>query len=53
MDEVLKPLDLGCGEHEIIKNIKGYKFPIKIIIAVEGALGTVITTYPLKKGRKK
>ncbi len=51
--EVIMPLDLGQGEHEIVKNIPGFKLPMKIIVAVEGALGTVITNFPLKKGRKK
>lgn len=51
--EVLRSLDLAQGEHEIIKDIPGFKFPVKIVVAVEDALRTVITNYPLKKGKKK
>jgi hypothetical protein len=51
--KVLRPLKLAQGEHEIVKDIQGFGFPIKIVVAVEGELGTVITNYPLKKGIKK
>lgn len=50
--KVLRTLDLTQGEHEIIKDIPGFKLPIKIVVTVEGELGTIITNYPLKKGRK-
>jgi len=33
----------------IIKNIDGFKYPIKIVVTVENN----ITNYPLKKGLKK
>jgi len=36
----------------IIKDT-GFKFPLKIVISVEELTATVITAYPLKKGRKK
>ena len=51
--EVLRPLDLAQGEHEIVQEISGFKLPVKIVVAVEGAINTVITNYPLKKGKTK
>ncbi len=49
---ILTSLNLHEGEHEIIRNI-GHKYPLKIIVSVEKGTLTVITNYPLKKGRKK
>ena len=49
--EVLRSLDLAQGEHAIVEEIPGFKLPVKIVVAVEGAVKTVITNYPLKKGR--
>ena len=34
---------------EMIKNIEGFKYPIKIIISVENNIITIITNYPLKR----
>jgi hypothetical protein len=53
IQKALRPLELTQGEHEIIKDIPGFDLPIKIVITVKDELGTVITNYPLKKGRKK
>ncbi len=52
MSAILTSLNLHEGEHEIIKNI-GHKYPLKVIVSVEKDTMTVITNYPLKKGRKK
>ncbi len=41
------------GEHEIIKDVPGFEYPLKIVVSVEEDLITVVTNYPLKKGRKK
>ena len=49
----LTQLELAQGEHEVTKDIPGFDFPIKIVVVVEGGLVTVITNYPLKKGRRK
>ena len=51
--EILKDLDLGEGEHEVIKDVQGFNYPIKIVVSVEGNILTVITNYPLKKGRRQ
>ncbi|MCD4782620.1 MAG: hypothetical protein K8T10_02195 [Candidatus Eremiobacteraeota bacterium] len=51
--ETLKYLQLSEGEHEIVKDFPGLKFPVKMIITVKEEIVTVITNYPFKKGIKK
>jgi hypothetical protein len=51
--DILKTVSLHKGEHEIIKGVPGFKYPLKIVVSVENDLITVITNYSLKKGRKK
>ncbi len=51
--KVLRQLKLAQGEQEVTKDIPGFDLPIKIVVTVEGELVTVITNYPLEKGRKK
>jgi hypothetical protein len=51
--DILKNMSLHQGEHEIIKDIPGFKYPLKIVVSVEEDLTIVITNYPLKKERKK
>jgi hypothetical protein len=53
VEKILADSDLSNGEHEIIKNVSGFKYPIKIVVAIENDIVTVITNYPLKKGRKQ
>jgi hypothetical protein len=53
ISDILNNIKLSNGKHELIKNIKGFKYPIKIEIIIENNILTVITNYPLKKGRKK
>ena len=40
------------GIHEIIEKVEGFKYPLKLVVAVEDDRVTVITNYPLKKGRQ-
>ncbi|WP_328983629.1 hypothetical protein [Thiorhodovibrio winogradskyi] len=49
--EILSDIALSDGEHEIIKNVTGFRYPIKTVVTVEGVKITVITNYPLKKGK--
>lgn len=49
--EILSDIDLSEGGHEIIKNVTGFRYPIKTVVTVEGVTITVITNYPLKKGK--
>jgi hypothetical protein len=51
--DILTNMNLHRGEQEIIKDVEGFKYPLKIVVSVEKDLTTVITNYPLKKGRKK
>ena len=51
--DILANMNLHQGEHEIIKEVLGFKYPLKIVVSVEGNLTTVKTNYPLKKRRKK
>ncbi|MCC7201620.1 MAG: hypothetical protein IT393_03000 [Nitrospirae bacterium] len=50
---LLTSIDFHKGEHEILRNVTGFKYPLKIVVSVEGDTVTVITNYPLKKRRKK
>lgn len=49
---ILSSINFSQGKHEIIKNVKGFKYPLKIVISVENDITTVITNYPFKKGIK-
>ena len=50
--KILQTQDLSEGQHEIIRDILGFKYPIKIIVKVENDFMIVVTNYPLKKGKK-
>jgi hypothetical protein len=51
--DILRNMNLHQGEHEIIKDVSGFKYPLKIVVSVEEDLTTIATNYPLKKGRGK
>lgn len=53
VENILKDAKLRNGEHEIVREVSGFKYPIKIVVAIEDNIMTVITNYPLKKGIKK
>lgn len=48
---ILTGMNLRQGEHEIIRDVAGFPHPLKIVVSVAGDTATVITNYPLKKGR--
>lgn len=50
--KILKETELRSGTHEIIQSVKDFKHPLKIVVAVENDIMTVVTNYPLKKGLK-
>jgi len=50
---ILASMKLLPGEHEIIKKVADIVYPLKIVVSVEKDAITVITNYPLKKGRKR
>jgi len=35
-----------------VEDVKGFKYPLKGVVAVENDIITIVTSYPLKKGRK-
>jgi hypothetical protein len=51
--DILTSMNLSEGKHEIMKGVGGFEHRLKIVVAIEGDIITVITNYPLKKGRKK
>jgi len=51
--EILTGMRLREGEHEIKRIVSGFQYPLKIVFSVEGDTITVVTTYPLKRGRQK
>ncbi len=51
--DILKEMELTDGEHEIIRNGVGLKYPLKLVVSVENNTMTVITYYPLKIRKKK
>ena len=51
--DILASLNLHQGVQEIMRDVAGFQYPLKIVVSVSGDTVTVITNYPLKKGRKK
>lgn len=44
---------LAEGANELLFELPGTKYPVKVVVAVEGGIATIITSYPLKRGREK
>ena len=44
--------DLNDGEHELIRDIGCFKYPIKIVVSVENDIMTVITNYSFEERKK-
>jgi hypothetical protein len=53
VSSILTSMNFHQGEHEIVRNLTGFHYPVKIVVSVEGDTVTIITNYPLKKGRRK
>ncbi len=53
IEKIIENSNIDEGKHELIEDVSGFKYPIKIVVSVEGNIVTVITNYPLKKGRKQ
>jgi hypothetical protein len=51
--EILGNMELSHGKHEIIKKLEGFKFSLKIVVDVKNDILTIVTNYPLRRGRKK
>lgn len=50
--KILEGKELIQGNQESIENVEGFKYPLKVVVSVENDIITVITNYPLKKGKK-
>jgi hypothetical protein len=53
IEKILADSGLSDGEHELIREVSGFKYPIKIVVLVKSNIMTVITNYPLKKERSQ
>jgi hypothetical protein len=53
IESILTNMKLTEGEHDLIENVEGFKYPIKIVVSVEDDILTIIANYPLKKGKNK
>ena len=51
--DILKDIAFSQGKHEIVKAVRGFAYPLKIIVYVESGTVTVVTNYPVRKGRKR
>jgi hypothetical protein len=52
ISKILEETILSPGRHEIVQDLETLKYPLKVVVSVENDIITVISTYPLKKGRK-
>ncbi len=50
--QLLKREKLIAGKHEIVANVDGFRFPLKVVIDVHDGIITIITNYPLKQEKK-
>jgi hypothetical protein len=50
VEQVIAEANLTDGTHEIIRDVPGFKYPLKTVASLDGEVATVITNYPLKKG---
>ena len=51
IENILRRHEFSEGEHEIISDVPGFEYPIKIVVRVENGIVIVITNYPLKRGK--
>lgn len=46
-------IELSAGRQEIMVEVDGFKFPLKIVVDIENDIMVVVTCYPVKRGIKK
>lgn len=51
--EILEGKHFSQGNQQIIEHVGGRQYPLKIILAVEHDRITIVTAYPLKRGKKQ
>jgi uncharacterized protein YuzE len=49
VETIIENCSLPEGIHEIVRDLKGFKYPIKVVIAIEDNVCTIVTNYPLKE----
>jgi hypothetical protein len=49
IEQVIGEASLSDGENEIVSDVPGMTYPLKIVASVNGGVATIITNYPLKK----
>jgi hypothetical protein len=49
---ILTSMNLEQGQPEIIRDVPGLRYPLKIVVSIAGDTATAISNYPMKKGRK-
>jgi len=52
IENILAQRNFSSGKYEIVQEVSGQKFPVKIVFSVQKDTVTVITNYLLKKRRK-
>jgi hypothetical protein len=52
ISKILGEARLNSGKHEIVQDVETLKYPLKVVVSVENDIITVISNYPLKKGRR-
>jgi len=50
---ILNTMEFQVGVHEIIQTVAGFEHPLKIVVSVGKDIITVVTNYPLKRGRRR
>lgn len=53
ISNILMRKHLSQGEQVIVQDTRGMQYPLKIVVSVENDTATVISSYPLKKGKRK
>jgi hypothetical protein len=53
ISDILMRKHLSQGEQVIVQDTRGMQYPLKIVVSVENDTATVISSYPLKKGKRK
>ncbi len=51
--EILMATKLAAGRQSIVKQVAGFAYPLKVVVMVANRDVTVITNYPLKRGKKR
>lgn len=49
VEQLITEAKLTDADHEIIADVPGFAYPLKIVASLDGGVVTVITNYPLKK----